>query len=112
MSFEAERARRLFLSLLGLVFVAAFASLAGQIVGLVGEHGILPASEFLDEVRRYAESSGRGDTAGSGTQDKISRHQRSRRESPSWPKGKVIKFALLSCNGSDEGDHGWFAYHV
>ena len=36
-------ARWLFLRLLGLVYFCAFASLAGQIVGLVGSRGILPA---------------------------------------------------------------------
>ena len=40
--------RRLFLRLLGLVYLVAFASLAFQIRGLVGEHGILPAARFLD----------------------------------------------------------------
>ena len=40
--------RRLFLRLLGLVYLVAFASLALQIRGLVGEHGILPAERFLD----------------------------------------------------------------
>jgi lipase maturation factor 1 len=40
--------RRLFLRLLGLVYLVAFASLAFQIRGLVGEHGILPAQRFLD----------------------------------------------------------------
>jgi hypothetical protein len=42
--------RRLFLRLLGLVYLIAFASLAVQIRGLVGEHGILPAERFLDWV--------------------------------------------------------------
>jgi hypothetical protein len=40
-----------FLRLLGLVYVAAFASLAVQIRGLVGSRGISPASEFLELVR-------------------------------------------------------------
>jgi hypothetical protein len=40
--------RRLFLRLLGVVFLLAFASLAGQVVGLVGERGIMPAGRFLD----------------------------------------------------------------
>ncbi len=39
--------RRLFLRLLGLVYLLAFVSLATQIVGLVGERGILPAGRFL-----------------------------------------------------------------
>ena len=44
---SANLARRLFLRLLGLVYLIAFASLAVQIRGLVGEHGILPAARFL-----------------------------------------------------------------
>ena len=41
---------RLFLRLLALVYLVAFASLAAQITGLVGERGILPVGEFLDQV--------------------------------------------------------------
>src|SRR3989442_8376992 len=37
----------LFLRLLGLIYLAAFVSLATQIKGLVGSHGILPARDFL-----------------------------------------------------------------
>jgi len=40
--------RWLFLRLLGGIYFIAFASLAVQITGLVGEHGLLPAGEFLD----------------------------------------------------------------
>jgi len=40
----------LFLRLLGLVYLIAFVSLAVQITGLVGEHGILPVGEFLGQV--------------------------------------------------------------
>ena len=40
--------RRLFLRLLGVIWLLAFASLAGQIVGLVGERGIMPAERFLE----------------------------------------------------------------
>jgi hypothetical protein len=40
--------RRAFLWLLGLVYLVAFASLAVQITGLVGEHGLLPAARFLE----------------------------------------------------------------
>jgi len=43
--------RRLFLRLLALVYLVAFASLATQMTGLVGERGILPVSEFLDRAR-------------------------------------------------------------
>jgi hypothetical protein len=39
--------RWLFLRLLGVIYLVAFASLAVQITGLVGEHGLLPAGEFL-----------------------------------------------------------------
>ena len=41
----------LFLRLLGAVYVAAFGSLAVQILGLVGHAGILPLDEYLDLVR-------------------------------------------------------------
>src|SRR5262245_8644196 len=44
------RSRWLFLRLLAVVYLIAFASLAVQITGLVGEHGILPAREFLSRV--------------------------------------------------------------
>src|SRR5436853_7651478 len=43
--------RWLFLRLLGLVYLIAFVSLALQVTGLVGEHGILPATAFLDWAR-------------------------------------------------------------
>jgi hypothetical protein len=42
--------RWLFLRMLGVVYFIAFASLAVQITGLVGERGILPAGEFLSQV--------------------------------------------------------------
>jgi hypothetical protein len=45
--------RWLFLRLLGLVYLIAFASLAVQITGLVGEHGIMPAGQFLEAARSY-----------------------------------------------------------
>jgi lipase maturation factor len=41
----------MFLRLLALVYLVAFASLATQMTGLVGERGILPVGEFLDQVR-------------------------------------------------------------
>ena len=50
MSVSFVRSRWLFLRLLGVVYLIAFASLAAQITGLVGEHGILPAREFLSRV--------------------------------------------------------------
>ncbi|MDB6175848.1 MAG: hypothetical protein JWL59_5159 [Chthoniobacteraceae bacterium] len=40
--------RWLFLRVLGLVYLIAFVSLAIQILGLVGERGILPARQFFD----------------------------------------------------------------
>ena len=40
--------RWLFLRLLGAVYLVAFASLAVQLAGLVGEHGLLPAAPFLE----------------------------------------------------------------
>src|SRR5437773_3403699 len=43
--------RWLFLRLLGVVYLIAFVSLALQVTGLVGEHGILPATAFLDRTR-------------------------------------------------------------
>jgi hypothetical protein len=43
--------RWVFLRLLGLVYVIAFLSLRGQVVGLIGAHGILPADNFLQAVQ-------------------------------------------------------------
>ena len=43
----------LFLRAMGLVFAIAFVSFWVQATGLVGEHGILPAKEFLDAVRSH-----------------------------------------------------------
>src|SRR5439155_15033016 len=45
------RASWAFLRLLGLVYLIAFASLATQILGLVGHDGILPASLYMDSAR-------------------------------------------------------------
>ncbi|MGZ6163736.1 MAG: hypothetical protein ACXWLS_10430, partial [Myxococcaceae bacterium] len=44
--------RWLWLRALGLIFLSAFYSLAFQITGLIGSRGILPAGEYLGEVRR------------------------------------------------------------
>jgi lipase maturation factor 1 len=41
----------LFLRVLGIIYFIAFWSLSGQIVGLVGERGILPARRFLDDLQ-------------------------------------------------------------
>src|SRR5438105_10442242 len=43
----------LFLRLLGLIYLAAFVSLAVQIMGLVGSEGILPAAEMLRRHRDW-----------------------------------------------------------
>ena len=43
----------LFLRLLGVVYLIAFVSLWVQIDGLVGEHGIVPARDYLDRVEQY-----------------------------------------------------------
>ena len=45
-----RRMRAIFLRGLGAVYLAAFASLAVQVDGLIGSRGILPAAEFLDAV--------------------------------------------------------------
>jgi hypothetical protein len=44
------RSRWLFHRLLGIVYLIAFVSLAVQITGLAGEHGILPAGDFLSRA--------------------------------------------------------------
>ncbi len=47
-------ARRIYLSALGLVFVVAFWSLHGQLLGLFGAEGIAPVGEAMDRLReRY-----------------------------------------------------------
>ena len=43
----------LFLRLLGVVYLIAFVSLWMQIDGLVGDHGILPVSNYLDAVEKH-----------------------------------------------------------
>jgi hypothetical protein len=48
--------RFLILRLLGFVYVAAFASLIGQLLPLIGHDGLLPADLFLDRVREHAGS--------------------------------------------------------
>src|SRR5256886_513565 len=50
--------RWLFLRLLGLVYLIAFVSLALQVTGLVGEHGILPATAFVDRTGGLAGCAG------------------------------------------------------
>jgi len=54
-ALEAERydlVAWVFLRILGAIYLAAFASLAVQIDGLVGSAGILPLTEYLDAARR------------------------------------------------------------
>lgn len=46
--------RWLFLRLLGLIYLCAFVSLGTQVDGLIGSHGISPASHFMDAVRNWA----------------------------------------------------------
>jgi lipase maturation factor 1 len=43
--------RWIYLRLLGLIYIIAFLSLRVQVVGLIGAHGILPASDFLQAVQ-------------------------------------------------------------
>ena len=52
-----ERVAELFLRLLGGVYLCAFASLAVQIIGLVGASGIAPAGQLLEFVRDRAGAS-------------------------------------------------------
>src|SRR5471032_1190617 len=47
------RARWAFLRLLGVIYLAAFWSLATQIVGLVGHDGILPARLYMEGARAF-----------------------------------------------------------
>jgi len=42
-----------FLRLLGAIYIAAFASLGAQILGLVGQQGILPARDYLAAAHRF-----------------------------------------------------------
>jgi hypothetical protein len=48
---DGRLTRLLFLRLLGLVYLIAFVSLAVQITGLVGSHGLFPAGAYLDWAR-------------------------------------------------------------
>ena len=50
------RAAWLFRRLLGIVYLVAFWSLAGQILGLVGHDGILPAGDYMNRARAWAEA--------------------------------------------------------
>lgn len=46
-------ARRFFIRFLGVIYLIAFASMWGQIVGLIGSNGILPAQEYLAAAKEY-----------------------------------------------------------
>jgi lipase maturation factor 1 len=51
---EHSLTRWLFLRVLGVIYFIAFASLAGQVIGLIGSSGILPVGDYLDAiVARY-----------------------------------------------------------
>lgn len=53
MTFRSVRLdAQLIARLIGLIYVIAFTSLGVQLQGLVGSHGILPAAEFLRNVRQ------------------------------------------------------------
>ena len=43
----------MFLRLLGFIYLIAFVSFGVQANGLIGSHGVLPAAEFLKDVREY-----------------------------------------------------------
>src|SRR5450432_3022394 len=45
--------RWIFARALGAIFFCAFGSLALQVRGLLGAHGIAPAHEFLENVRQH-----------------------------------------------------------
>ena len=47
-----RRTRSIFLRGLGLTYMAAFASMAVQVDGLIGSHGILPVADYLDRAQR------------------------------------------------------------
>jgi len=48
-----ELSRRLFIRLLGLIYLIAFASLAVQVDGLIGKNGITPVADFLPRVEQH-----------------------------------------------------------
>jgi lipase maturation factor 1 len=51
-----QRTRSILLRGLGVVYLSAFGSLAVQLDGLIGSHGILPAAEYLDRAVRFFET--------------------------------------------------------
>ena len=50
---EFHLSRWLFLRLLAFVYLLAFASLAPQVVGLIGREGLLPVDQFLDRAHEF-----------------------------------------------------------
>ena len=50
---QFQLSRWVFLRLLGLTYLLAFASLAPQIVGLIGAEGLLPVDQYLDRARQF-----------------------------------------------------------
>ena len=46
-----QRTRWLFLRLVGVVYLIAFASLGVQVAGLIGPHGLMPAASYLEWAR-------------------------------------------------------------
>ena len=54
------RAAWLFRRLLGVAYLFAFWSLATQIIGLIGHDGILPAADYMAQVREFAARNGIG----------------------------------------------------
>jgi hypothetical protein len=46
--------------LLGLAYLAAFASLGVQIIGLIGTNGVLPAHDYIEAAGRWASQNGIG----------------------------------------------------
>jgi lipase maturation factor 1 len=50
----------LFLRILGVAYLFAFASLIGQVEGLIGSRGILPAADFMREAAGWADTNGLG----------------------------------------------------
>lgn len=55
-----DAARRLFLGLVGAIYLVAFGSLWVQVSGLIGTHGIVPASELMSHAQHAVASQGLG----------------------------------------------------
>jgi hypothetical protein len=54
-----QRSRSIFVKLLGVIHLVAFASLWSQLDGLLGSNGILPAQKYLDAVKESVPDSSR-----------------------------------------------------